>query len=124
MEFDRTVLVAVDFDGTLTVSDRFLNPNSPLDENALEWLCEIQGIPGVETILWTCCEGEKLDAIAGELADADINFDYVNCGNGKRPKSDKLNADFYIDDRAYPGKVPWRRLYRKIKRTAKERGWF
>lgn len=118
IEYDYTVLVAIDFDGTLTKKDDFINKDIIFDKKAIKWLRKIRKLP-VKLIMWTCRENEKLEIAINELKKIGIEFDYLNEDNGKRGIHKKISAEFYIDDRANDHKIRWRKIYKLIKKEVK-----
>ena len=116
MKFDKTVLVAVDFDGTLAqeLTENLFAP-------AIEWTKKIQGA-GAKVILWSCREGDILQKAIEACKKQGLVFDYINEGNGLRPDSRKINADIYIDDRAIVGEIDWKSFFQKALLMLKERG--
>lgn len=96
------MLVAVDFDGTLTEqSECPLQPPYPptpaLRLDVVEMLKEYRG-RGHQLILWTCREGEGLTEAINLCLSHDLYFDYINYSPlGGSPK---VIADVYFDDRA------------------------
>ena len=95
---------AVDFDGTLTIGNRFPNIGQP---NAkLITLLKVAKMSGVRLILWTCREGESLEEALAWCKDLDLEWDAVNDNLpevveafGSNPR--KIMANYYIDDRAF-----------------------
>ncbi len=95
--------VAVDFDGTLCQNAW---PHIGRENRVLiERLKEHRRIPGARLILWTCREGESLDAAVAWCAERGLHFDAINDNLPERiaqygGNCRKVNADLYIDDRA------------------------
>lgn len=118
IEYDYTVLVAIDFDGTLTKKDDFINKDIIFDKRAIKWLRKIRKLP-IKLILWTCRENEKLEVAINELKRIGIECDYLNEDNNKRGEHRKISAEFYIDDRANDHKIRWRKIYKLIKKEVK-----
>lgn len=94
-------IIAVDFDGTLCFSQwpELGEPNIQLIEKLKEYKSN-----GDKLILWTCRQGENLDAAVQWCKENGLYFDAVNdnlqeikelFGNNSR----KITADFYIDDK-------------------------
>lgn len=119
IEYDYTVLVAIDFDGTLTKKDDFINKDIIFDKKAIKWLRKIRKLP-VKLIMWTCRENEKLEVAINELKKIGIKFDYLNEDNNKRGIHRKISAEFYIDDRANDHKIRWRKIYKLIRKEVKK----
>lgn len=106
-------IVAVDFDGTLSLDSQYPNIgrfNTPLYE-ALMRLREI----GWSIVLWTCREGKELKEAVVWCANNGLEFDAINENPSHVPfKSRKVVADMYIDDRAY---MPTTAFYKFIDNT-------
>ena len=96
-------VIAVDFDGTLCANawPGIGTPNQQL----IDMLIGRKRERGVRLILWTCREGELLEAAVRWCAERGLSFDAVN---GNLPERigqyggdcRKVSADLYIDDRA------------------------
>ena len=117
--YDYTVLVAIDFDGTITKKDDFINKEIIFNKKAIKYIQKIRKLP-VKMILWTCRENEKLEVAVNELKKIGIEFDYLNQDNGKRGIHKKISAEFYIDDRGNDHRIRWRRIYKLIKKEVKK----
>lgn len=93
------MIIAVDFDKTLSLDVEYPNIGKPNTE-LISILNQLQGLDHI-IILWTCREGNELDEAIDWCARQGLYFDYVNCnvpwlGFDCR----KIVADWYIDDRA------------------------
>lgn len=121
MRYDENVVVAFDFDNTLTSGSTYLGTGS-VSKTAVYWFWEIRKL-GVVTVLWTTREGDDLAEAVYIMKQVGVEFDYVNSYPLREPGR-KLNADVYIDDKANDGKLRWWRTYRKVKKLVKrkERG--
>ena len=102
MDRSRNIIYAVDFDGTLS-RGRWPDLGEP-NEILFDFLKQ-QKEKGARVILDTCRNGEQLEAAVSYCRDWGLEFDAVNenlpelielYGRDTR----KINADFYIDDRA------------------------
>lgn len=103
-------VIAVDFDGTLCVSQW---PEIGEENYGLiEWLKECRN-KGDKVILFTCREDGLLDAAVKWCAERGLRFDAVNANLPDRIERyggdcRKISADIYLDDRAigvfYPPK--------------------
>ena len=106
-------IVAVDFDGTLSLDSQYPNIgrfNTPL----YEALMKLRGI-GWSIVLWTCREGKELKEAVEWCKMNGLEFDAVNKNPPEVPfKSRKVVADMYIDDRAY---MPTTAFYKFIDNT-------
>lgn len=99
---DYPEIYAVDFDGTLNLADRYPELGEP-NRELIKFLREKQR-QGDKIILWTCREGELLEAAVLFCMEHGLAFDAVNdnteenkahWGNNCR----KVAAHYYIDDR-------------------------
>lgn len=93
-------VIAIDFDGTLfeTKYPTILRPNLPIINLAKRRRAE-----GDKLILWTCREGEELDAAIAACREYKLEFDAIN-DNLTELKAEwqnnprKVYADQYWDD--------------------------
>lgn len=97
-------VIAVDFDGTLC---RSAWPEIGAPNGRLIGMLQSLRRRGVKLILWTCREGEMLDAAVGWCAERNLIFDAVNENLPERIAQyggdcRKISADLYIDDKALP----------------------
>lgn len=99
------IIVAFDFDGTITLKDEYPNIGTPNIDiiNIIKSLQE----NNVKVILWSCREGVELNGAVTFCMAYGIKFDAINenlpviqeyCGKDTR----KIYADLYIDDKAIP----------------------
>ena len=119
MKYDENIVVAVDFDNTLTKGSTY-ERTGELDRDALRWLSRIEEL-GVMTVLWTTRDGDDLKEAVDMLAENGVHFDYVN-EYPLREGGSKVNVDVYIDDKANDGKIRWRGTYRRIRKLVMQRG--
>ena len=113
------MIVAVDFDGTLSHSDYPAADN--LDMKGIGLLKEFRANGG-KVILWTCRHGEALDFAVESCHKAGLDFDAINENESEHLKqwqenhgvpnevySPKVYADLYIDDKSLIGykEIPW-----------------
>lgn len=108
--------IAVDFDGTLTVGNRFPNigPANIPNIHVIEQIISMYKDRGYRPILilWTCREDWPDDPNQHFLSDAvnwcnenvPFKFDYINenpeCDFGRPHLVRKIVADLYIDDKS------------------------
>lgn len=96
-------VIAVDFDGTLFEAGRYPKYGKA-DIGLIQALKRLRREQGCKIILWTCREGEALDAAIGACAVYGLQFDAVNENIPERVQrwgdSRKVGADIYIDDRS------------------------
>lgn len=93
-------IVAVDFDGTLSLDSQYPNIGQ-FNTHLYEALMKLKGI-GWSIVLWTCREGKELKEAVEWCANNGLEFDAINENPPEVPfKSRKVVADMYIDDRAY-----------------------
>ena len=106
-------IVAVDFDGTLSLDAQY--PNIGRFNTCLyEALMKLKGI-GWSIVLWTCREGKELKEAVEWCKMNGLEFDAINENPPEVPfKSRKVVADMYIDDRAY---MPTTAFYKFIDNT-------
>lgn len=97
--FDRQIVVAVDFDGTITERDAYPEGMTAIRPDAKALIDNLR-TSGCWVTLWTCREGKALTEALRACEVAGITFDSINVGNGRRGRSRKVNADLYVDDRA------------------------
>lgn len=93
------MIIAVDFDGTLAVTDypKIIKPISEVIE-----FCKLRQAKGDTIILWTCRHGKELDEAVKWCGKQGLFFDYINENPPDRVMvygaSRKVYADLYIDD--------------------------
>ena len=102
MDKNGNLIYAVDFDGTLSFG-RFPGVGEPNDV-LIEFLNR-EKERGARLILYTCRRGADLETAVAYCRDHGLEFEFVNenlpelielYGGDTR----KINADFYIDDKA------------------------
>ena len=102
MDLNGNLIYAVDFDGTLSFG-RFPGVGDP-NESLFRFLIS-EKQRGARMILNTCRTGDNLKAAVDYCRDHGLEFEFVNenlpelielYGGDTR----KINADFYIDDKA------------------------
>lgn len=104
MRYDENFVVAVDFDGTIAKGSTF-GSTGTLDTEARDVLKELKAL-GCVLVLWTCREGDDLEEAIGLLDRWGVPMDYFN-EYPLRNGNPKVNADFYIDDKAWTGPIDW-----------------
>ena len=114
----RKLIVAIDFDGTITKKSRFPDIG-PLQHGARDTINYMHDILNIEIIIWTCRtdkNGTSLTDAVNFLKEKDIHFDLVN-ENSESVKSyrnddcRKVYSDYIIDDRAFLfEKIDWEKL--------------
>jgi len=111
----NTLIIAVDFDGTI-VEDAYPKVGSP-KLFAFETLKTLQK-EGHRLILWTYRHGQALQDAVDFCKKNGIEFYAVNNSypeevfDGK--VSRKINADLFIDDRNVGGMLGWGEIYKLI----------
>ena len=114
-EATRPKTLAVDLDGTILEYDGWRGHNHfgkplPGAREALQKLKE----QGFVIIIWTTRQNR--DKIAEYLKEHGIPFDYINENpHGPPDCSNKIYADYYIDDRAIEFRGNWQEVLSKIK---------
>ncbi len=106
-EGDEKMIFGVDFDGTLSFGQW---PDTGEPNTGLINFLQERKERGDKLILWTCREGECLNAAVDWCASYGLNFDAVNDNLPEISKkygcnSRKISCDFYIDDKAVSGNV-------------------
>lgn len=106
------LIIAVDFDGTITTNPNFRN-EMVLQPNCARVLSRLHE-EGVRLLLWTCRTGSDLEEAKQFLADNDLLhlFETVNDHPAEilemyPEASRKLGADYYIDDKNLMFEVNW-----------------
>ena len=106
-------IVAVDFDGTLSLDSQYPNIGR-FNTHLYEALMELKGI-GWSIVLWTCREGKELREAVEWCKMNGLEFDAINENPPEVPfKSRKVVANMYIDDRAYMPKTDFYKFVRNI----------
>ena len=106
-------IVAVDFDGTLSLDSQYPNIGR-FNTHLYEALMKLRSI-GWSIVLWTCREGKELKEAVEWCKMNGLEFDAINENPPEVPfKSRKVVADMYIDDRAY---MPTTAFYKFIDNT-------
>ncbi|MCF8012652.1 MAG: hypothetical protein K9L56_15395 [Clostridiales bacterium] len=98
---DRPPIIAVDFDGTLTVDNKFPHIGT-LNHEVAEYIKERKREDSAIIILWTTRQNEKLVEALNFLDKKDVPIDYYNENVPwlEFKTSRKIFADIYLDDRA------------------------
>lgn len=92
-------IVAVDFDGTLSLDAQYPNIGR-FNTSLYEALMRLKSV-GWRIVLWTCREGKELREAVVWCANNGLEFDAINENPPEVPfKSRKVVADMYIDDKA------------------------
>ena len=107
------MIIAVDFDGTI-VDHHYpaIGPEKPFAIETLKKLVEEQH----RIILWTVREGKLLEDAVNFCRNRGLEFYAVNRNYPEEecPKSRKLNADLWIDDRNLGGLPEWGTIFLMI----------
>lgn len=115
MNFTDTLIIAVDFDGTI-VEDAYPRIGKP-QMFAFETLKKLQE-EGHRLILWTYRCGDKLDEAVKFCEDNGIRFYAVNKSFPEEEYTNdisrKINADIFIDDRNIGGFYGWGEIYQLL----------
>jgi hypothetical protein len=110
------VIVAVDFDGTIT-NERDMGDVMTLKEGAKEVLTSWYN-DDVTLILWTCRAGKVFEDACSFLVENDMlhlfsafNDQYHEINDKYHPDvARKVGADFYIDDRNLGTIIDWKQI--------------
>lgn len=129
MNFSQTLIIAVDFDGTI-VEDAYPKIGKPM-LFAFDTLKKLQE-KGHRLILWTYRSGSKLEEAVNFCETNGIYFYAVNRSFPEEEYSEtlsrKINADLFIDDRNIGGFLGWGEIYQMLTNTAppveKKKGFF
>ncbi|MFD2725462.1 BT0820 family HAD-type phosphatase [Hyunsoonleella rubra] len=115
MNFSDTLIIAVDFDGTI-VEDAYPKIGKP-QMFAFQTLKKLQE-EGHRLILWTYRCGDKLDEAVAFCEDNGIHFYAVNQSFPEEEYTNdisrKINADVFIDDRNIGGFLGWGEIYQLL----------
>ena len=118
------MVIAVDFDGTI-VENRYpeIGQERPFAIETLKMLIADRH----RLVLWSCREGELLDAALDWCRERGVEFyaanrDYPEETTDNNPHfTRKLKADLFIDDRNVGGLPDWGTIYRMVSRGKKWR---
>ena len=130
MNFNETLIIAVDFDGTI-VEDAYPKIGKP-QIFAFETLIKLQN-EGHRLILWTYRSGDRLDEAVKFCEENGIHFYAVNKSFPEEKFDEsisrKIHADLFIDDRNIGGFPGWGEVYQMLTNTAppipqKKKGFF
>jgi hydroxymethylpyrimidine pyrophosphatase-like HAD family hydrolase len=115
MNFNDTLIIAVDFDGTI-VEDAYPKIGKP-QMFAFETLIKLQEL-GHRLILWTYRCEDKLDEAVKFCEDNGIKFYAINKSFPEEEYTNnisrKINADLFIDDRNIGGFYGWGEIYQLL----------
>lgn len=111
--FNDKIVIAVDFDDTIT-EHRPYPELAPLDKRAKTYLDKLHQA-GFQLVLWSARVGDDYSDALRRCND-EFGLDYIRSDSQEynHGKSGKLVAQFYIDDRSYFGKIPWRKIYKYL----------
>lgn len=124
-ETDIPKTIAVDLDNTIFRLDKWRGQNyfGEKIDGVKENLKKLKEM-GFEIIIWTTRFNEeepKLEDISDLLEKKEIPFDYINENPYQPPDmSQKIYADYYVDDRAIEFKGNWDEVIKKIKEKERE----
>ena len=110
------LLLAIDFDGTI-VENNYPGMGRPIP-GAVSSLLKLQK-DGHRLILWTCREGNELNAAISFCNEKGIKFESFNENKFER-LGRKVYADYYIDDKNVCGFPGWDKIYNFIKKKQNE----
>ncbi|MFI1771687.1 BT0820 family HAD-type phosphatase [Thalassobellus citreus] len=130
MNFNKQLIIAVDFDGTI-VEDAYPKIGKPM-LFAFETLKKLQE-EGHRLILWTYRCEDKLEDAVKFCEDNDVFFYSVNSSFPEEEYTNdisrKIHADLFIDDRNIGGFLGWGEIYQMLTNTTppikeKKKGFF
>ena len=108
--------IAVDFDGTI-VTHAYPAIGKPIPF-AIETLKKLQREDMCQIILYTCREGELLEAAVNYCKERGLEFYAVNAAFPEETPdmriSRKLDADVFIDDHNLGGLTDWGVIYKMV----------
>lgn len=115
MNLKQSLIIAVDFDGTI-VEDAYPNIGKP-KLFAFDTLMKLQN-EGHRLILWTYRSGKKLEEAIKFCESNGISFYAVNASYEDEEidseKSRKIHADIFIDDRNVGGFIGWGNVHQLL----------
>lgn len=115
MNLKQSLIIAVDFDGTI-VEDAYPNIGKP-KLFAFDTLKKLQN-EGHRLILWTYRSGKKLEEAIKFCESNGISFYAVNASYEDEDidseKSRKIHADIFIDDRNVGGFIGWGNVHQLL----------
>lgn len=119
MNFNKQLIIAVDFDGTI-VEDAYPKIGKPM-LFAFDTLKKLQE-EGHRLILWTYRCEDKLEDAVKFCEDNGVFFYSVNSSFPEEEYthdiSRKIHADLFIDDRNIGGFLGWGEIYQMLTNTA------
>ncbi|WP_418602650.1 BT0820 family HAD-type phosphatase [Hwangdonia sp.] len=130
MDFNQTLIIAVDFDGTI-VEDAYPKIGKP-KLFAFETLKKLQE-EGHRLILWTYRCGDRLNEAVTFCENNGVVFYALNSSFSGEEYSNKISrkihADLFIDDRNIGGFIGWGEVYQMLTNTKpnlpiKKKGFF
>jgi len=130
MNFNKQLIIAVDFDGTI-VEDAYPKIGKPM-LFAFDTLKKLQE-EGHRLILWTYRCEDKLEDAVKFCEDNGVFFYSVNSSFPEEEYTNdisrKIHADLFIDDRNIGGFLGWGEIYQMLTNTAppikeKKKGFF
>lgn len=115
MNFNDTLIIAVDFDGTI-VKDAYPKIGKP-NLFAFETLKKLQN-EGHRLILWTYRSSKRLEEAIKFCESNGVYFYAVNSSFPEEKYSNevsrKIHADLFIDDRNIGGFIGWGKIYQML----------
>lgn len=115
MNLKQSLIIAVDFDGTI-VEDAYPAIGKP-KLFAFDTLKKLQN-EGHRLILWTYRSGKKLEEAVQFCESNGINFYAINASYEdeeiESEKSRKIHADIFIDDRNVGGFIGWGNVHQLL----------
>ena len=118
-DWEESVVVAVDFDNTLT-NGSTIESTGEINRYAVGWVKKFQKM-GCVIVLWTTRDGDNLKEAVDLLKSNGLSVDYANA-YPPRGNRRKIDADMFIDDKANDGSIRWWRTYMKARRLVREKG--
>ena len=111
----KSMVVAIDFDGTITKDNDFPHNIGVLRDGCKEAIDYIRERHKV--VIWTCRSGEYLEEMVKFLQDNGIAYDGINADIYHKTDR-KIMADIYIDDKnIFCDAIDWAKIKEYFERT-------
>lgn len=111
----KSMVVAIDFDGTITKDNDFPHNIGVLRDGCKEAIDYIRERHKV--VIWTCRSGEYLEEMVKFLHDNGIAYDGINADIYHKTDR-KIMADIYIDDKnIFCDAIDWAKIKKYFERT-------
>lgn len=105
------MVIAIDYDGTITENEDFPN-KAPIREDAKIYIKKLYDL-GYTLVLWTARYGDYYTECINDLKKSNL-YKYFDFTYNKHGETGKLIANFYIDDRSLLNEINWADIYNYI----------